>query len=352
VTVIANLISNGCTVHATDSLLLSGELEGGGVRTPHHRSGMPKVIIVSRFRGAMSWWGRVSAGEGWNLYDWLVERAGWLQHHEGDISAEEYAEEVTRDLNRTLEQSHLNNADGTKGIGIHFTCYERAFDNTWIPELYLITNERGADNEGRYEAAGQFECYRRTYFDLKHKINGDWDVDYARHGNATEREFVRNVLETNRLVLCNGTPNLFEQLAQPTWEKMADATTPVTESHNTGILSRPETLYPLTLVRAIVDEQIKTQTLASRTVGHPCHDLVVSSAGEYLSRTGISSIPDDRITGLQLDLAEARDREDGARENDIIDRIKQQCQQLGRDVKTSLAAAPSLAQIGSTQGHF
>lgn len=47
-TVIASLIGNARTVHATDSLLLSGLTDVEGARVPHHRSGAPKIAIPAR----------------------------------------------------------------------------------------------------------------------------------------------------------------------------------------------------------------------------------------------------------------------------------------------------------------
>lgn len=79
-TVICAQISREHTIHAADSLLTKGAEDGTvtPIKTNH-----PKIILIPRFNGAISYWGKVQHqpqdddsddGE-WDALDWIVQNA-------------------------------------------------------------------------------------------------------------------------------------------------------------------------------------------------------------------------------------------------------------------------------------
>jgi hypothetical protein len=131
-TVVAAIITRAATAHATDSLITE-EQQDGTLRAQEWEN--PKVVRVDAFRGAMAYWGLATEKtRGWSTLPWLERMAG----RAGQSSNPESFAKQAGELEDNLNKLQLPN-DSTRGIGIHFTAYERVKDS-WVPELFLITN--------------------------------------------------------------------------------------------------------------------------------------------------------------------------------------------------------------------
>ena len=119
-TVVAALITRHSTAHATDSFLTIVKGDGNREIVEDQK---PKVVSVKHWRGALTYWGLAQYGQ-WSTLDWLRRQA---QVASKFSSPEEFGNAIATDLNEEFTKLPLtNNAD--KGIGIHFTAYERIND--------------------------------------------------------------------------------------------------------------------------------------------------------------------------------------------------------------------------------
>jgi hypothetical protein len=133
-TVVSAAITQHCTAHASDSFLTSLEPNGSRKTVEPEK---PKLVSVKHFRGILAFWGLARCGR-WSTLDWLRRQAECARHFS---SAEKFADSTASGLNQELTKLPITSYAG-KGIGIHFTAYER-FNDYWIPELFLISNWAG-----------------------------------------------------------------------------------------------------------------------------------------------------------------------------------------------------------------
>jgi len=133
-TVISALITKHGTAHASDSFITKVKRDGG-VEVINWRQ--TKLVHVKRWRGALSYWGLAQLTECSTL-EWLRKRARIAGE---SPNPEEFANALAVDLNSELARLCVSKPSD-KGIGIHFTAYER-LDGRWIPELFLISNWEG-----------------------------------------------------------------------------------------------------------------------------------------------------------------------------------------------------------------
>jgi hypothetical protein len=194
-TIISTIISRHCTAHASDSLVTRKRNDGIYEILDDKTT---KIIPVPRWAGAMAYWGLATTDDGWSTVQWLRKRIS----QSGQFGEpEEFARDVGNRLNSELSAMRLCEPLA-KGIGIHFTAYERV-DNYPIPELFVITN---FDNT-QYSAlhADGIHVTRETY-----GVAFQTPDRSIEHGKPDYRHQVRKYLEaSNVLLFNNGDPFMF-----------------------------------------------------------------------------------------------------------------------------------------------
>ena len=120
-TVISAVITQYCTVHASDSLIT--KREEGGTYEPNEWK-HSKIVPVHRWRGAMSYWGLAKHPTyNWSTVDWLQDQ---VKSAGQESAPEEFAQRVTANLAEAISKmSFAKPVDS--GIGIHFTAYEYSY---------------------------------------------------------------------------------------------------------------------------------------------------------------------------------------------------------------------------------
>jgi hypothetical protein len=127
-TAISTVISQGFCAHGSDSFITM--LKDGGLREVVETE-RTKLVQVSRFRGALAYFGLAQLQSKDKVVFSMLD---WLKHQiqkTGAHTAEAFAEELAIGLNAELAK-HRFERETDKGIGIHFTAYERVEDY-WIP---------------------------------------------------------------------------------------------------------------------------------------------------------------------------------------------------------------------------
>lgn len=138
-----SIISKKGTAVSTDSLLTVREKDNPDSVSQVEWQ-LPKLVRLEKFKGTISFWGDAVAelkrfppkpkediDFNWTLYNWLIEKCKNISR----TTLEDFVRHLTQDLKAEYEKRKwLNN-----GIGIHVTGYEYV-DNTFIPELFLISN--------------------------------------------------------------------------------------------------------------------------------------------------------------------------------------------------------------------
>jgi len=272
-TIIATLITRRATVHASDSLLT---ISRNGMADAINWE-QTKIIGVPAWRGAMSYWGLAEVRDQNDVVLWSV--LGWLRHQAGSASTFASAEAFAAHLANTLESelsrfTFANPRD--KGIGIHFTAYERIQDR-WVPEMFLVSN----------------------WGDLGYMTLRNIGVGYSRetygtlsgHGSSKEDGALERRLEAANCITNgqwlhynNGDPLLYNPVANTILDMMAAMA-------RRGILrdtDNVETLIslgrrPIEVVSAL---QKDFCALGTRIIGGRIHDLAVTPDGQYLSTSG------------------------------------------------------------------
>jgi hypothetical protein len=136
-TVITTLVTARYTVHASDSFLTVKQ--GDGTRKPVETK-RTKIVRVEAWQGAMSYFGWATSPASNTTPEW--DTLTWLQDQAQQAGASDSAGAFAIGLARRLETeaSRRPSADPLgRGIGIHFSCYERIGDY-WIPEMFIISN--------------------------------------------------------------------------------------------------------------------------------------------------------------------------------------------------------------------
>ena len=269
-TVISNIITRHCTVHSSDSLI-SEFKEGDFVPIEWEKT---KIISVSKYRGAMSYWGLAKSDDyGWSTHDWLVKQS---QDANSFSSAEDFAQNISDKLNNELSKMRFPEPYH-HGIGIHFTAYERV-DDYQIPELFLISN--WADTNYTTLRGDGISASRETF----HTLSGHPSI--PEHRNKNYRLVVHKYLTDNNgmLVYNNGDPTLFNPISHSFQQSFR------TLYKRKKLKNDSEIATYMALARRPIEIISKAQSdfcrEGQRLVGGKPHDLAITPDGLYESTTG------------------------------------------------------------------
>lgn len=271
-TVISTLISNVCTVHACDSFVTQAEPDGTLTVVESVRT---KTVSVKPWKGALSFWGLATAASAnWDTYQWLQGRAAMAENYS---SAEEFAMAVANDLETDIAAIRFSNSL-SRGIGIHFTAYERIHDCD-IPELFLISNW----GDPSYRTIRKMTVSRETFHTISNQEpNGS-------HRNFEFRKQVYEFLQAGQLLIYNnGDPLLFNQAANGMFAMF-------NELCRRGAVERHAEMETwLRLARRPVEAVIQAQrdfaSKGKRLVGGKAHALSISPMGEFWQLDGRSPV--------------------------------------------------------------
>jgi hypothetical protein len=243
-------------------------------------SGLPKIILVPHFKGAISWWGRVGLAEPGTeqkvlVYDaasWLLERAKLANDFKA-TEAQKFAEELASEMNYRLKEFLM---DEDEGIGLHFTAYER-IETEWVPEFFLITSFTGFTPGGAYPAGQSIIALRQTY----HTLSQNKDFDFAAHGSEPFRNKVLEHLKTDKIHVFTYNNGHVVQFSgyQPFLDILMNQTKNSEYSFSDG--------RPLFIVRTMVEAQERFRPVNQRAIGGPCCELIIDplAAEVYSSNT-------------------------------------------------------------------
>lgn len=267
-TVVATLITQVCTVHASDSLI-STVLPTGAVQGEEFEES--KLIPVRQFRGAMGYYGLARLDGSWRTATWLRARAARAPEYS---SAQEFAESLAHDLQGEL--ARLRNPIEV-GLGIHFSAYERVGDY-WIPELFHICNwlpgYRGVSPDGMH-------CSRETWGTVTGKGSS------LAHGEPQHRHEVREFLQAGHwLRYNNGDPVIFNTVAGA----LQEAVEHLDDRGQLRQLGIPEYV-------ALMRESVELVSVLHRDLGRPdarrvggrIHDIAITPEGAITSTSGDSA---------------------------------------------------------------
>lgn len=267
-TVISTVITQYCTVHASDSLITKRK---GKTYEPDEWE-HSKIIPVPHWRGAMSYWGLAKyPAYNWSTVDWLrgqIKRAG-------QESAEEFAQKITANLTEAISKMNFPRSVDS-GIGIHFTAYEY-IDNCWIPELFLISNWSDTNYKSLRPTGIGFS--RETYHTIT-KVPPS-----PEHRNLQYRLKVHKYFHKpgNIVVYNNGDPCMFNAAAHAIFDlfRVLNAR---------GKLNNPQQIETyLAMARRPIEIISSAQrdfgNEGTRIVGGKPHDLAITPRGEYHSTT-------------------------------------------------------------------
>lgn len=271
-TVISTIINRSGTVHATDSLITV--LEKDKTRTPKEWE-KSKIVRVKAWRGAISYWGlAIHKGHNWNTSEWLQEQS---DSADGFASAEEFAADISEKLNEVIG-TMVFEREIDKGIGLHFTTYERVCDY-WVPELFLITNFGGANHSVVSDSGVKMN--RHTYHTV---VNVPPTLEHREeHCRQTVHAHIHEA--RNMIIYNNGDPLMFNVAVRSIFDLFAVAS-------NRGLLSDVDDLTkylkmarrPIEIVSEAQQDFYKPD---QRVVGGRPHALGITPSGEYVT------LPDD-----------------------------------------------------------
>lgn len=267
-TVISTLITRTGTVHTTDSLLTC--LRDGRRRALEWQQ--TKIVPVRPWRGAMSFWGLAKINDTWSTLEWLRNQATSADHFQ---SPEAFANDIAGSLQNALSKFGFQKITDA-GIGIHFSAYEWIADR-WIPELFLISN--WCDTSYTSLRATGVGVSRETYSTVSGQVSNPGTT------NDEERLAVSTALYAGTWFRYNnGDPCLYNTAANA----FHDMTIELARG---GILRnvddintiRSLAMRPVEIVSALQRDFCVPGT---RVVGGRIHDLAVTPAGGYSSRSG------------------------------------------------------------------
>jgi hypothetical protein len=274
-TVVSTIITRHYTAHASDSFLTKCHSDGTREVVESQQS---KLVKVPAFRGVMSYWGLASHEDGWNTFQWLLDRA----KRAGDYgSAAAFAEDCAATLTREFQRCKFANSRDS-GLGIHFTAYEE-INGYQIPELFLLSSWTDQSCQAVLPAY-EFRVTRETYATLKGLKPPDGRS--PEFGQPTYRLELHKALQDQPLMFLfnNGDPILFNPIANSILASFA-------EISRRGQLKDPTSFEThLSIARRPVETVSKLladlAAPGTRLVGGKPHDLAVSPGGAYQSTTG------------------------------------------------------------------
>jgi hypothetical protein len=266
-TVIATIITSHYTVHASDSFITERQPDGSLVVKESQQT---KLVRVDAWRGAMAYWG-VASYQNWNTIDWLRAKANSAGTYG---SPQNFAEALASEL--TVEVSARSRAV-KKGIGIHFTAYERV-DGYWVPELFLISNWTDLSYVSCRTA---FTATRETYGTYK-----QIEERSSEHGNRAHRLEVHSALQNDAALFHynNGDTLLFNSVAKGIFSSFSLL------MQRGQVADHASVRTHLSLARRPVEVASKLLSDLARkesiVIGGKAHDIAISPNGEYHSTTG------------------------------------------------------------------
>jgi hypothetical protein len=264
-TVIATLITNYGTVHATDSLI-SRDLPDGKREYLEYKR--PKIIKVRAFRGAMSYWGLAELENMWML-DWLKREAGQANKYS---TAEDFALAVADHLTQVLSRTRFQRIQH-RGIGIHFTAYERVGDY-WVPELFLLSNFVYSGDGSYTISSGRVDVSRHTY---KTTVN---EHPAPEHRKPSYRLAVHQFLQNDRILRYNnGDPILFNPIANALFDSLK-------ELRKRRVLKQPDLEMFRRLSKSPIEFVAGMQSKDfcepdTKLVGGEIHSMSITPEGNY-----------------------------------------------------------------------
>ena len=272
-TVISTLITRYCIAHASDSMITERQDDGTYKMVETHET---KIVCVRPWAGIMTYYGLASVKElGWSTLEWLRTQANRAEELG---SPEEFAQNLAKSLQAELSRMRLKDSLA-KGIGIHFTAYER-IDGYLIPELFAITNFSGTTYEELLP--GGVRATRETY-----GVAFGVDVRPPEHGLPPYRHQVREFLDMGYfLVYNNGDPHMFNTAFAAigslfTVASQRKALLPIQDSRE----HRAMVSWPIEIVSST---QRRFFREGFRVVGGKPHNLSATPTGQYESDTGDS----------------------------------------------------------------
>lgn len=277
-TLISALISIKGTAVSTDSLITVRD-EQDKTSVEQVEWNLPKLVRLEKFKGIISFWGGAVAEVkytssanitkqelGWTLYNWLNEKCKNIE----ELDLEDFVKRLTNDLKVEYSKRKWSNY----GIGLHITGYEY-IDNTFIPELFLVSNY--ADTS--YITLRELSYSRETY----HTISNTPPAD--NHRELEYRKAVHSYLLTGEIIIYNnGDPTLFNPVFKAIWQSYLD-------SKAKNRVREISTLNNLiSLVRRPIEFVSKFQSDFFKhdkiLIGGQIHDLAVWRDGNYISTSG------------------------------------------------------------------
>lgn len=128
-TIILTIISKDYSVTASDSKLTPLDHQSG-----FESDASKKIVSVPNFNGVLFYCG-LAYCEGWNTYNWLVEREKQAVDFK---EPHDFIQYLCKEINLIFKKNDFSRKLGM-GVIIHFSCYEKN-DNEWVPELYSLHN--------------------------------------------------------------------------------------------------------------------------------------------------------------------------------------------------------------------
>lgn len=181
--------------------------------------------------------------------------------------------EVAKDLQKSIAAIRFSNSL-SRGIGIHFTAYERMHDYE-IPELFLISNW----SDPSYRAVREMKVSRETFHTISsQEPNGS-------HRNFEFRKQVYDFLQTGQLLIYNnGDPLLFNQAANGFFAMFSE----LCRRNAVARHDKMETWLRLARrpVEAVIEAQRDFAPKGKRLVGGKAHALSISPTGEFWQLEG------------------------------------------------------------------
>lgn len=277
-TLISAFITIRGTAVATDSLLTIRDNENPGTVEGIEWQ-QSKLVRLQKFAGTISFWGSAVAEPilplppdkdltefKWTLYQWLTDKSKNV--HESTI------EEFVIRLTNELKDEYRKRNWGTQGLGVHITGYE-FIDNTYIPELFLISNY----SDTSYTQTRELSYSRETYHTLT-----DTPAE-EKHRELAYRKVVQLYLnEGGFFIYNNGNPRLFNPVFNAFWDSYR-------ASIIDGRAKKIETLKdhiaivrrPIEIVSQFQSDFFKKDKIL---IGGRTHDLSVWRDGNYSSTSG------------------------------------------------------------------
>ncbi|HEX7673764.1 MAG TPA: hypothetical protein VF412_06310 [Bdellovibrio sp.] len=229
-----------------------------------------KFLKFERLHGAVAYWG-LARYSTWDLHHWLQEEINNLSN--GD-SLDDWARTIADKLNQ--KYSHWPPSVRKMGLGIHLVGYELV-DNCRVPEMWLIGNFTGINDDGSYLVGNTFSYSRRCLFDLR-RAPGD---DPSTHGLLESRRIMKNYFQTGQwMMFNNGDTGLFMKLAAG----LGSAINLAKQRGNldTSDVIKTQKNIAKTTIKMISDIQRNFFRENCRIVGGRTHTLTIKANGEYL----------------------------------------------------------------------